>query len=412
MSEIWTPPVLAAEPDSPEISADLKVSNRFLNEWRESIARSTDASDPLVIFSGIGLLSCLCHRFYFHSPRETYLNLYLFILGKSSTHRKTTMLDIVRDYVAKVDEELILPNEFTAESFFTCLADRSHGTVFSRELNAWLDQMLGPDYNKGLASSLGNLYDHAHALTRQTQKHGFKIIRDPVISILGVGVDEYLIAKLREMDLISGFWPRVTLVQLPPRKAGLYLSPGQFYFDENILSRLGEIHIQAGGEMSYANVNAAREAYAAQLYKEAAEIDNNNLASGYARLEWILVKIAALCELADNPESREIGPAALYDAMTLVDYIKQYLPDFYGERLRPDPEDKLAAWVLNFIKKHDKGGTVYVPYRMILQHSHTAAGKVKAAIARLLALEKCEHQPTPAHNGGPKTAEAYRSLSC
>lgn len=444
MSKIWTPPKIAGEDArqaakeaveermailqvdagmSPEEATsiaetsaregmhpldELVVNNRFINEWRASIGRSTDASGILVVFAGIGLLSALCHKFFFKAPRETYLNLFLFILGPSSSPRKTTVLDMTADYLAEVAPSLVLPNEFTPEALWSCLAEQSHGIIFSRELNAWLDSMLGKDYNKGLASSLGNIYDHTSRCTRQTKKDGFVVIENPVVTILGAGVDAYLINKLKEMDMVSGFWPRVTLVQLPLRKGQLYRSPGDFVLDYPILEKLQAIIAQEGGELGYTKINPMREEYATLLQREAAELDNSNLASGYIRLEWILVKVAALLQLADNPTSREIEPEAFCDALTLVNYVKQGLPGFYGEHLRPSEEVKLAAWALRFIKKWDENGTAWVPYRDILQNAHSDAGKLRAALTRLLETEEIETQPIPAPKTGGKASSVYR----
>ena len=400
------------EPSSGNTEDLLEVENVFLNQWATSIAKATDASRPLVIFSAIGLLSALCHNFYFCAPMEVYLNLFLFILGQSTVDRKTTLLDMVRRYLAEVAPELILPNEFTPEALFACLSKQNHGTVFSRELNSWLDQMLGPDYNKGLASTLGNIYDHTKYITRQTKKDGLLTIEDPVITIIGAGVLEYLIAHLREMDLISGFWPRVTLVRLPPHNGRQYRSPGRFEIDYDTLQKLRAIARQEGGEIKFDKIAHLREAYAADLLREAEGLGNANLASGYARLEWILVKIAALLQLADNPISREIEPAACHDAIILVDYIKKYLPDFYDERIKPGPESKLAEWALRFIRKRDKNGTVWVPYRTILQHSHADAAKLQGALGRLLATEECEQADTPATKRGGRPGKAYKRDQC
>lgn len=391
---------------------ELRVNNIFLNQWQESIARSTDAPGPLVLFAGVGLLSALCHRFFFYAPRETYLNLFLFILGQSSLGRKTTVLDMVRDYLAEVAPELILPNEFTPEGLYLCMAERNHGTVFSRELNCWLDQMLTKDYNRGLASTLGNIYDHTWGLTRQTVKDGLVTIEDPVITILGVGVDQYLIEHLKEIDLISGFWPRVTLVRLPHQDGQSSKPPGRFELEYQILKKLRAIVSQGGGEISYKKINPMREVYATQLYREVAELKNSNLAAGYARLEWILVKIAALLQLADDPDSREIEPTAFNDAAILVNHIKQHLPDFYGEQNKPGMEDKLAVWALAFIGKKDENGTAWVPYRTILQNSHADTVKLKAALDRLLATEEIDQVDIPPGRFRKTTSKAYRSIPC
>jgi len=338
----------------------LEIGNVFLNQWCESVGRSTDAPRPLVLFAGVGLLSSICYKFYFFAPRKTHLNLFLFILGPSSSARKTTVLDIVTDYLVEVSPHLILPNEFTAEALFSRLAQQPQGTVIVRELNLWLDQSLGADYNRGLASTLGNIYDHTRRITRETVKNGCQVIENPVLTILGAGVDEYLIAKLKTIQMISGFWPRATLVRLPPRDAQSTRPPGRFVTEPHIVEKLRDIADRDGREVDFKPIDLHRQAYASWLYQEAAELDNPNLATGYCRLEWILVKIAALLELADNPQSKQIEMPAFNDAVTLIEYVRRQMPEFYSEHMRPDEETKIAEWALKFIKKHDQNGTLWV----------------------------------------------------
>ena len=389
----------------------LEINSSFLSLWSNSISLATDAPKPLVLFAGIGLLSALCHKFYFYAARPTYCNLFLFILGPSSSSRKTTVLDMVSDYVGEVDPGLILPNEFTPEALFTCLSKKNHGIIFSRELNLWLDQMLTKDYNRGLGSTLGNIYDHVKVITRETKRDGLLTIYDPVVTILGAGVDEYLIEHLKEIDLISGFWPRVTLVRLPPQPANKeYKAPGRFVTNPFILEKLRAIASKDGGEIRYEKIESLRQTYAVSLYQEASELKNNNLASAYSRLEWILVKFAALLEIADNPDSREVSLDAFNDAVKLVDYVKRQLPDFYGEHIRPVAEEKLAGQIFDFIQKRDQDGTVWVPYRRILQNVHADTGKVKTAILRLLEVEECEQADIPSTKLGGRPGKAYRSI--
>jgi len=403
------PKVLSYPPPELPIGT-LEVGNRFLNQLADSIARSTDAPRPLSLFAGVGLLSSVCHKYFFYAPRETHLNLFLFILGQSSSARKTTVLDMCCDYLVEVAPDLVLPNEFTSEALFSRLAKQSHGTVFVRELNLWLDQMLGKDYNRGLASTLGNIYDHTRLITRETKHGGLETIEGPVLTILGAGVDEFLIERLRQIDMISGFWPRVLLVRLPPRKAQAPRPPGRFLLEPQILDKLRAIIAQPGGEIGFEQVEPSRQAYADQLYREAAELDNPNLATGYCRLEWILVKVAGLLQLADNPASKQIEPPAFADAVVLIEYVKRMMPDFYAERLRPDEEARLAEWALRHIKEHDENRTKWVPYRNILQARGSAStGKMRGALGRLLETEVIEQIDIPSGKQGGRPGKAYRS---
>ena len=388
---------------------NLEIRNRFLNAWVESISLVTDADPVLILFGGLGILSALLHKSFFYAPEKTHLNLYLFNLGPSSAPRKTTVINIVGRYLRDVAPDLILPDEFTSESLTACLAVQNHGTILSRELNHFLEQVLGPEYNKGLSSGLGNIYDGT-PYKRFTKQDGFVEVKDPVLTIVGAGVDQFLVAKLKKIDFVSGFWPRVTLIRLKDRPVREWRAPGFFTPLPPILDQLRKINAVKGGEIGYLEIQPGLVPYIAQLHEEAKTLKNPNLVIAYLRLEWILIKIAALLELADRPESKTISPEAFDDAVILTDYIRTGLPTFYEERLRESEEAKLAAWALDLIKKRDKDGALWVPYRTILRHSNADTQKLKTALERLLVTEECEQTDIPATKLGGRPGKAYRSI--
>ncbi|HUU51372.1 MAG TPA: CHC2 zinc finger domain-containing protein, partial [Nitrospinota bacterium] len=59
----------------------LKINNNFLDLYIDSISRITDAPEIFILFSGLGLLSGICNKFYFKYPRITPLNLYILLLA-------------------------------------------------------------------------------------------------------------------------------------------------------------------------------------------------------------------------------------------------------------------------------------------------------------------------------------------
>ncbi len=399
-------------PDPPAAVEGLQVSNRFLNQWADSFARVTDADRTLVLFSGVGLLSAICHRFFFYAPRPTYPNLFMFILGPSTSPRKTTVNDMARDYLAQVETDLILPDEMTPEAMFSRLSKYNHGVVFSRELNSWLVKMLGKDYNRGLASDLGNIYDHTAVISRETKKEGLLIIQDPVVTILGVGVDEILFPYLKKMDQASGFWPRVTLVLLPPAQEGKpYRMPGKFETMPYLLDKLRAVRDQKeGGEIGYSKVEPLRQAYAADLQREAFALRNNLLVAAHLRLEWILMKFATDLQLIEHPDSREIEPEAFDDAVILANDIKQNLPTFYGDHSCPGKESVLAERVIAYMKKHDENATCCVPTRDLLSSTSADKGDLQRALDRLVVTEQVEAVPIPSSSKGGRPGMSYRRL--
>jgi hypothetical protein len=210
--------------------------------------------------------------------------------------------------------------------------------------------------------------------------------------------------------MISGFWPRATLVRLPPREAQSTRPPGRFVTEPHIVEKLRDIAGRDGREVDFKPIDLHRQAYASWLYQEAAELDNPNLATGYCRLEWILVKIAALLELADNPQSKQIEMPAFNDAVTLIEYVRRQMPEFYSEHMRPDEETKIAEWALRFIKKHDQNGTLWVPYGDILRSaSQYARSKLSGALQRLVETDEIQFTPILSTNRGGRPGIGYMS---
>jgi hypothetical protein len=391
-------------------SNDIILSNQVLSNFRLNVQAATDADPILITFGGLGLLSSLLHKSYFYAPNPLHLNLFLFLLGQSSAPRKTTLINILITLLHEVAPELILPAETTPEALIVCLAERNHGTIFSRELNHFLDCVLGPDYNRGLSSTLGNIYDGGPGISRYTKKDGLIEIPDPVLTMVGAGVEEYLIPKIKKIDLVSGFWPRVTLVRLGNQRPGPWRAPGRFTPTPGMIERLKTIASIKGGEISFSTIESAVGAYSDNLRREAQALDNPNLVAGYLRLEWILVKIAAVLELADNPDSTQIGDTAFQDATILTDYIKQGLPIFYGDHQKESEEVKIAKQIEKIIDKKQVGDK-FVLWRDILQSLSCKAGDAHAAANRLLEIGHHEQTDIPSTNVGGRPGKGYRRVS-
>jgi hypothetical protein len=388
---------------------ELEISNRFLIDFTAGAKSVTDACPIFIQYAGLGLLSSLLHKSYFYAPCVTHLNLFQFMLGPSSAPRKTTIINMILSYLSEVAPELILPSEMTPEGLITCLSKQSHGVIFSSELNHFLDQVLGPDYNKGLSSTLGRIYDGGPGVSRFTKKDGFLNVQDPALTIVGAGVDEFLIPKIKKIDLVSGFWPRVTLVRVKDYPTKPWQAPGRFITLPHILERLKEINAIEGGEISYSRIESEIGLYADSLSAEAKSFENPNLVAAYLRLQWILIKIAAILQLADYPGSRFIEKDALLDAVVFTDYVKQGLPDFYIERLKESDEVKIARHIERLIDKMQQGES-WIPWRKILQNLHCKSSEAQAAMNRLLAVGNHEEITIPATNRGGRPGKAYRRI--
>jgi len=330
-------------------STILEIKNNFLNLYIDSISRITDAPKMFILFSAIGLLSTVCNKFYFSYPRKTTLNLYILLLAPSTTYRKSTMIDVVSDYLTEVNEKLLLPDSFSTEALLSILQKYPHGLLAWRELIQVKEFQFGSDYNRGLPSLLTDLFDYKPKISRWTKGEKEQVITDPIISILAAGITDWLIQGLQQIDFQGGIWTRFLFVPVKEEKRKFRL-PVKFITIPSITEKLKRLDALEAKEMNLSEILPLLERWGERHQEQVEQLDNEILKATFQRLEVALLKIACLLQLGDD-ETTIVKPKTFQEAVKIIEYMKRILPVFFKEQIVFTEFEKSTNRILNRLKK-------------------------------------------------------------
>lgn len=386
----------------PNIPEELKVENIFLNDFVSSIARATDAPPVFILFSGIALLSGIANKFYFYFPRKIHLNLYLLLLAPSTFCRKSTCTDIVSDYLREINSDLLLPESFTPEALYDILQKHPRGLVIWRELIQVKEFMFGSEYSKGLPAFLTDAYDYKEEFKRWTKGEGEISVQNPVVSILAAGIASWFVKNLNEIDFQGGIWTRFLFVPAPDQEHK-YRLPQKFDLDPLIKGRLTHLNDREEKEIDITGIRPLIQTWGTRHMEQSLSLENGILQAVFLRLEVMLLKLAALFQLAEDGETI-IQEPAFRDAERVIEFIKRRLPAFFQEEVQFTDFDKARAKMEKFLRT--KGPTAKGD---ILRGTHFEAKMADRILKQLIdeGRAKLERVESAEKRGRPTVLYSY-----
>lgn len=389
-------PVFDAKP-----SSGPAVRNKFLRQYVESAQQVTDAPMVFLLFSGIGLLSAINNKFYFHYPRKTPLNLYLLLLAPSTFYRKSVTIDIGNDYLEAVNPDLCFPESFTSEALLEILTKRSRGLLSWRELIQVKEFQFGSDYNRGLPSLLTDLYDFKPVVRRWTKGEGETRIENPTISILAAGISTWLVENLKKVDFLGGIWTRFLFIPAPEEDDRKYRTPSRFNLDPEIERQLRNLNDRPGEEMNLDKIMPLIYRWGESHQHQAQALRNPILQAGFMRLEVMLIKIACLLQLAQDG-SIIVEPESFEEAVRYIEWVKSVLPKFFEEEVVFSIDDRDRASVVKTLRK--RGAT---DRSTLLRDTHLRRDRFDKAITQLLDEERVKFYQERQHEGAGRPKTTY-----
>lgn len=343
---------------------ELRIKNDFLNSYIDSISRVTDAPKIFILFSGLGLLSGICNKFYFHYPRITPLNLYLLLLAPSTYYRKSVTIDIATDYLNAVNANLLFPESFTPEALLEILSKQNRGLLTWRELIQVKEFQFGSEYNSGLPSLLTDLFDYKPKIRRYTKGEGEKIVENPIISILAAGISTWLVDHLKAIDFQGGIWTRFLFIPIEEEENRKFRLPKEFITIPAIEDKLKNLDALEVQKMDLSKIYPLLQKWGERHQKQALELDNDLLRATFQRLEVSLLKIACLLQLAED-ESTTVEPQTFNEAVKIIEYLKRILPSFFEEEIVFTETDRNRIRISKYLKRKQKA-----THRELQRYSH------------------------------------------
>jgi hypothetical protein len=135
------------------------------------------------------------------------------ILGESTITRKTTAMGLAVDFLMKIDPDLIVATDGTAEGLLGALADRpNRASMYYRdEVSGLFESMTKKEYLAALQETFTELYNVPPIIKRLLRKETI-IIESPAFVFLCGGIPNRIFGSVDESFIDSGFLPRFIIV--------------------------------------------------------------------------------------------------------------------------------------------------------------------------------------------------------
>lgn len=287
-------PLIFPELVVPEEIAE-EVDKNFISEYKTWATAATDAIVEYHELCCFIMLSVLVSSGVYLDLEHSELapNLWGLVLGDSTLTRKTTAMNMVKDMILDIDQDLLLANDGSAEGLVSSLSTRPNRvSMFARdEVTGFFDAINKKDYLAGLPQLLTELYDVPTVLVRQLRKETITINK-PYFIFFGGGIKEKVHSLLSEEYILSGFLPRFLVVcgetdLTRIRRTGPATKSG-VESKQNLMDRLRHLHAtytQTAESSIGGQLISLPKRYEAKLSDEAWEV--------FGSYEDLLTKVAS-----------------------------------------------------------------------------------------------------------------------
>jgi len=233
-------PVAAPETPAPETAPYTFRSafppGHFIADFIAYASSRTDAAaeyHEAVAFVGLATATPGLRAAIKQYARGLSTNLYIILIGDSTSSRKSTSADYGIDLVHDVQPDSLIANQSSPEATLEMLADRDGDGVLWHvdEIGEMIDKLHHAKYMAGLRGLLLSLYDgRSYTYRRTSKKHSKEgggrerdelVIKHPHFSILGATTPS-LFEILTARDVDSGFLARFAVIfptSKPARRA-------------------------------------------------------------------------------------------------------------------------------------------------------------------------------------------------
>jgi len=314
-----------------------------------------------------------------------YPNTWIVLVAGSSFFHKSTAVAIPTRILRIVNENLILPNEFSPEVMVAGLEAQSNGLFVWSEMKSALSMMNRP-YMEGTKEMLTDLYDCPDVYIRKLKNQSYRI-ESPALSILAATTVDWLVSGIKQNDIAGGFTARFVFVPAMTKSRDIALPEPTNHQRRNQMATMLQRCAQVEGMVDISNI---RSKYENWYYRHVAELDGapmrEALAGFYSRLSVYTLKFAMLLEVSKTQDTL-ISEETLDEAIAITDYLKRsirYLVEheFHMTRESADLE-KIHRIISNKpgIERND-----------LLRHSHMAAKTFNPLLDTLIQARRVEQK--------------------
>lgn len=341
----------------------------FINIYCKWMGGLTDGYKEYQSMSALWLISSFCnHNVRMKLKQETVRpNISVTIFGKSTTSRKSTIVNKARQIHESVTGTYLPNEDFSIEGYLESLAAQptQHHV---RDEAAGMMAKIHKQYNEGFNELECALYDGQNfrktlASKGKKEQKPFEIINPYVTKLYATTPDNYI--KYMDMgDFLCGKEFRTIFVYPTYQKSRMALGVESEEDTKNwikVLDRAKEIHqfIQLGKGVSFNFGEGALDYYSnitSKMEEDADKIDNSILSSAVGRSQIHILKIAMLIELGKEEISNTITKESIEIAANAVlSYFLPVLMDIVN-LMQEDTKTNMIEKVISVLRRN--GGAV------------------------------------------------------
>lgn len=374
---LWQPTQLITD-------AEIAQARRggWLDEYIAYCGRRTDAPVNFHEAAGLVTLSSVVGRraVLRLGIGDVYPNLWALILAPSSIYRKSTAIDLARDLITAVDEDLLAPDDFTSQRFVAVLAEHDGQplTLVRDEFSGFFEGLTRLDFQAGLRETLCLVFD-GRPVRREKMKPRRRrdedaddsdwrfVAREPFLSVLAGSTPSRFYDLARPGDVTSGFLARFAF-ELPPDSPHPTL-PIRPLDDDTLRLRaqlLERLHALRRLPLHVTLTDAVTERlnrYVDDLHAEAREAPHAELVSIVAaRMPHLAVRVAMLlacadcadCVDADGRGHATITLPHFYRALAIVERWRHAALRVLGD-IAPSYFERQAVRVVELVRRRPGG---------------------------------------------------------
>jgi hypothetical protein len=356
----------------------------FIKNYLDYASRLTDAPENFHIAAAFSLLGSVSGKVWLDfGAFKQKPNLWFLILAPTSRFRKSTVIRIAENVLRRVNDALVLPNEWSIEALFEILGERPAGTFYWSEFGNTL-AALGRDYMGGGKEFLSDLYDCPAKRERILRSKTY-IVENPYLNILAASSTIWFREKIREGDVAGGFLNRFVFF-CENKKDKWMAIPEQP--DEKILALLvNDLRIISQFEGALSLSREAYDIYTKWAKEMEDKLDHEEMNSEssiyklYARILDHGRKFAMLTALAEK--SMTITAEHMNIACFLIEFIKREMDKNLVNEFVFDRDTVKKEKVFRLIKT-----TQGISRAKLLQNSHLQAKTLNIYLDTLVQEER------------------------
>lgn len=346
----------------------------FVHDYYGWAEPCTDAPRHFHLAAGLVCVSAaLGRRCYVpFGPMNTWPNLYAVLIAPSSRFRKSTVQRAVTRLLGHLvlgdaedshpPESVLLPQEFSPESFFAALSERPEGLLVWSEFGQALARF-GRSYMAGTAEFLTEVFDCPPRLERRLRHDRF-VIERPCISIFAATTSEWLTGNISQATAVGGFLPRFVFFagDEGDRKPFIAMPPALDPEEELRLARqLSDLRTAYADPEAIAidpaPVAATYTSLATDLDRACAGRRADALRDAFlTRLGPLSLKLGMLFDVAERPGTRALTPENFDRAATVVTYLRAYVETLIADELVFSDYEAWRRRALQAIRDHGPTG--------------------------------------------------------